>query len=65
MSTQTTTRSLEALRNCIRAARDTQHSHTDKFTEGMVTGLDIALRAVENELQFWRELDAAQARVSQ
>jgi hypothetical protein len=61
MAALTTTGSLEALRNCIRAARDTQHSHTDKFTEGMVAGLDIALRAVENELQFWRDLDAAQA----
>ena len=61
MATLTTTKSLEALRNCIQAARNTQHSHTDKFTEGMVAGLDIALRAVENELQFWRELDAAKA----
>ena len=61
MATLTTTKSLEALSNCIRAARNTQHSHTDKFTAGMVAGLDIALRAVENELQFWRDLDAAQA----
>ena len=61
MNTLTTTRSLEALSRCIRAARDTQHSHTDKFTEGLAAGLDIALRAVENELQFARNIEAAQA----
>jgi hypothetical protein len=49
------------LRNCIQAARNTQHTHTDKFIEGMVAGLDIALRAVENELQFARDIEAAQA----
>ncbi|MFS2027103.1 hypothetical protein [Massilia sp. CT11-137] len=61
MSAMTTTRSLEALSRCIRAARNTQHSHTDNFTEGLVAGLDIALRAVESELQLARDIEAAQA----
>jgi hypothetical protein len=61
MSALTTTGRLEALSRQIKAARDTPHTHTCKFTDGLVAGLDIALKAVESELQFSRDLEAARA----
>ena len=59
MNALTTIGRLEALSRQIKAARNTQHTHKCKFTEGMVAGLDIALKAVESELQFARDLEAA------
>jgi hypothetical protein len=57
MSKLTTVSSLESLALCLRAARNFPHMHVDGFTEGLNSGLDIALRAVESELSFARMLE--------
>jgi hypothetical protein len=49
--------SLEALQRCLRAARECPHTHVDNFIEGLNSGLDIALRAVESELDFARMIE--------
>ena len=61
MSALTTTSRLEALKREIEAARNATHSYEGEFTEGMATGLRIALNAIDNQLQFARDIEAAQA----
>lgn len=61
MSTQTAIKSLEALAHCLRAARNFEHQYVNAYLEGMNSGLDIALRAVESELKFVRLIEQAAA----
>ena len=60
MSMLTTTSRLEALKREIEAARNATHNYQGDFTEGMATGLRIALNAIDHQLQFARDIEAAQ-----
>jgi hypothetical protein len=52
---------LEALKREIEAACNVTHRYQGDFTEGMATGLRIALNAIDHQLQFARDIEAAQA----
>jgi hypothetical protein len=61
MTTFTTTERLEALKREIEAARNATLSYQGDFTDGMASGLRIALNAVDNHLQIARYIEAAMA----
>lgn len=61
MSTNTAVMSLESLARCLRAARDFPHEHVDSYTEGINSGLNLALRAIDSELNFVRLIEKAAA----
>jgi hypothetical protein len=49
---------LEVLKTIVQAARDTDYTSPNRFTDGITTGLRIALDAIDVELVTARRLEA-------
>jgi hypothetical protein len=56
---------LEALQKVVQAARNAVHQHESLYINGLNDGLEIALNAIERELQYSRQYELAVARFKQ
>ena len=61
MNTSDTIKRLEGLAKVLRATQDTEYQFPGEFTRGITTGLRIALKAVDDEIQSARDFEAALA----
>lgn len=56
-----TIKRLSALRKIIEATQETPYQYPGEFTRGITTGLRIALKAVDDEIQSAQNFEAALA----
>lgn len=60
MTNNTASKRLEAVREQLQAAHDTQYSYPSDHTRGIATGLRLAIQTIDAELITARQLEAIQ-----